>query len=181
MSSKDWLAIGIAILAAVAAGMWKASNIRSDVSNRWGDRVYVAHAGLSEQASVALRALRKDLNEILVDEKAFDPRMVIKDPASIRAQVKEFLKLMKLRDHLESNYQRLLAIGPWLLVAVACFGIGVAAALGHLVGFWSTGWVAILGWLVMTISGAGCILGFGAYAFLQHQLSVAETLSRAKV
>ena len=180
MIDVGWLTLGVVLLIAEAGAIWKLSTLRTDVSDKWGERVLVDAAGLDEQAILALRRVRTDIDELLVDEESFDPRNVLADPSRVKARLTRYSKLLKARGRLMSRYNWLLRVGPTLLISVATFGIGVAMALGHLAGLWNTGSVAAVGWVLMVVGGAMAILVGIAYAYLEYSLSKAETLSRSE-
>lgn len=179
MNDNGWLGLAFILLVAVAGGVFKLARLRGEVSDRWGDRVVVAQAGLEEAAIECLETLQTATDGILVKpDYDFNPTDVVANPASMKDLVSRFLSLLKVRDRLPLRYSQLLKVGPRFLIAVAVFGLGVSLAFGHLAGLWDHGWVAAIGWILMVLGGVSAIVGFVAYAYLENALSKAEELTR---
>lgn len=180
MIDVGWLSVGIVLLVAVAGAVWKFAALRSEVSQKWGERVLVDIAGLDEEATQALRQLRDDIDALLGDKEEFDPLHVLADPSKVKAQLVRFSKLTRARARVMTHFKWLLKLGPILLLSVIAFGIGAALGLGHVAGLWSSGDVAAFGWVIMGIGGIATFMGVAAYSYLEYSLSSAETLARSE-
>lgn len=178
MVKPEWLGIGIAILIPTVAAAWRFAGLRADMSEKWGDRIDLAKAGLSERALSVLRSMQREISDLLGIGEPFDPLDVIEDPAVLRAEAKNFLKLTRLRDRADSRYRLLLAVGPIGFVAAVAFGVGLVLVFLGLGEVIDDPWSAAGGRWLLLLAGLTLIVDVGTYAYLQHYLSAVDVESK---
>lgn len=165
------------VLATVPAA-WRFAGLRADVAEKWGERIDVAKAGLSEHATETLREMEKEIADLLGTGEPFDPLDVVKDPAVLKSQAKAFLKLIRLRDRAESRYRLLLKIGPAGLVASIIFALGISGVFLNVSHILDVSWIATLGLWLAIAAAVTLVVDFATYAYLQHYLSTVDVESR---
>jgi len=175
----EWLAVGLAIVLATIAAAWRFAGLRGDISEKWGERIDVAKAGLSEHATEILREMEHEIADLLGTGEPFDPLDVVKDPAVLKTEATDFLKLMRLRDRAESRYRLLLRMGPIGLVASIIFALGIVGVFLNVSNVLVVQWMATLGGWLAIVAGGILVVVFASYAYLQNYLSTVDVESRS--
>ena len=158
--------------------------MKGEVTDKWGDRVRIAEAGLEELASQSLNKLRNQLEEIADTEGSFNPRNVVANPATLRQSVRQFQKYLRVMERTPIYFRIMLALGP--ILTICCI---LLVAFGAII---LTSWsgVQVTGYEeAQAIAYKYCVIGFLAVlgvstiAFLIYVISVslvssAEVLSK---
>lgn len=168
------IGVGAAVLLAVAGALWRSASLRGDMNARWNKRVDFAVARIDELIGVELRVLRDEIDAFLPSTENFDPMQVIADPALLSKRAAHVVKLYRIRERMESDLARSRSVGPVLLVALSCMGLGTAC----LTGFYGE----LAEGVALRVSGLNLIcLGVflltvttAVFVFFQHRLSSGE-------
>jgi hypothetical protein len=173
------VAVGVGLWVPALISAWRAASLRSDLNKKWRDRVDLMIGGLSEKAAKRLVDVQRLIRDFVVEGSVtFDPLRVVREPADLKAPMRRFLRILKVRDRTSRRYKRVLWVGPVLLTAATVYVVGVALAvldISEIVDNRQMGWTGV----VMGVLGAlGILGGFVAYAYFEHMLSGAEILSQ---
>jgi len=171
-----FLALGAALLIPGIVALWRAASLRGDLSQRWIDRVDLVLTGLSEKAADELLQIQLMASDVVGSPGARDPLQIVGDPSALRSRLKRFVAMLRARDRVKPRLALLLRIGPAFLLIVPFYLAGILLAFSYLGELHSVRWAAVAAKYVILAALALMILLFIAYAYLQHQLSKAETL-----
>lgn len=149
------IGVGVALLIASGAGVWRVATLRGNVNARWAARVAFAVAALDEKTIRQLQVLRDDVDAVL-PEGAFDPGQAIADPAPLSTRAEEAVSLHRTRRHMQSSISGLMRIGRAAVAGLTAFFVGVACTTAHYAELWD--------WRVLGL--AGFILVGGSAVFL---------------
>lgn len=170
------IGVGVAVLVACGAGIWRVATLRGDVNARWAARVDFAVAALDEKTIRKLQALRDDVDAAL-PEDAFDPGQAIADPAPLSRRAEEAVSLHKTRQHMQSAIAGLMKIGRAAIGGLTGIFMGAACATAHYAELWD--WSPLQAVGVLLLGGSALfLLGVTAtYIVLQDRLASAEALA----
>jgi hypothetical protein len=170
------IGVGVALLIASGAGVWRVATLRGNVNARWAARVAFAIAALDEKTIRQLQLLRDEVDAAL-PEGAFDPGQAIADPAPLSIRAEEAVRLQRTRRQMQSSIAGLMRIGRAAVVGLTAFFIGVACTTAHYAELWD--WTTLrLGGLILVGGSALFLVGVTAtYVLLEDRLASAEALA----
>ena len=171
------LSLGLVLLLAVLAGVWRTASLRGDTFDKWRQRVELAEAGLSEIAAEELRHLQIEINFLLGAETQFSPSQVVADPGKLLASVLRLKRLIETRNRLQSRFTVLLWLGPFFFWTLLTLAVGLVLTFTHHGGVASNPFLGDVGTVICVVSGTIVVTCFGVYVYLQQFLSSAEIIS----
>src|ERR1700677_2351069 len=129
------IGVGVALLIASGAGVWKVATLRGNVNARWAARVAFAVAALDEKTIRQLQLLRDEVDAVL-PEGAFDPGQAIADPGPLSSLAEEAVDLQRTRRRMQSSITGLMRIGRAAVAGLAAFFLGTACTTAHYAELW---------------------------------------------
>ena len=176
LSDSDVLSLAVVLLLALGAALWRVASLRSDMREKWHQRVDIAYGGLADLAVSQLQELREGINDLIPARGRFDPRVVTVDPGQLVTNASQFGKTIRTRDRLRRRYSWLLRLGPYLLVVNAGLFLVVSGLAISLLGLFEWSFIQSWGIPIICVGFVAEILGLAMYVFLHHALSAAELL-----
>ncbi len=172
------IAVGVGVLVAVGAGIFKVAAMRGDMNTKWARRVAFAVAALDEKTIAELEQLRDDVENILpTGHGGFDPAQAIANPAPLFRRAENTVSYYRARARMEQDFVRLRGLCPLLLAALT--GLEIAAAV--LTVFYAElllwRWPRSCGLILLAGATVTLIAATAAYVVLQHRLAGAEILA----
>ncbi|BBH16803.1 hypothetical protein Back2_10900 [Nocardioides baekrokdamisoli] len=175
------IGVGVAVATPAIAAIWRTATLRGDTLEKLGDRVEIAHSGLSELALERLRNVQEKTDQHLGEvDGSFSPEFVVADPGEIVSLTRDFESAIKIRDTLRDRFQALLFICKWAWVPAVIYLAGVVlitalCATDTHTRLWRTS--------AFTVVGVGVLLGAVVvicYHYLHGEITSAELLARPK-
>lgn len=153
--------------------------MRGDVFSKWNDRVEVAHAGLTERASIELLRLQERITEALgATDGPFEPTQVIADPRPLIEAASRCAALLKTRDRVRKRFRRYRRLGPVLLAAVTLYVLALIGGTLYYTDRMTNSWLKSSAIGVGAFAVLVAIILFVSYAYYENRLSVAEELAQ---
>lgn len=174
------LSLGLVLLLAVLAAVWRMASLRGETFDKWRQRVALAEAGLSERAAEELRHMQIEISRLVGTEAQFDPSRVVADPGDLLAGVLRLKRLIEKRDRVQHRFRLLLLLGPIFFWTLLTLAVGIVLTIIYHGGLASNSLLGDVGIAICAVSGAIVVICFGVYAYLQQFLSGAEILSASK-
>lgn len=176
--------VGAAMVLATIGALWKVARLRADVFAEFHTRTALAQSGLDERAATALRELALTASRLVGDidtDGRLRPLNVIGDPAELKHQVGLFDRALRARERIPRYFERLLLVGPVLVVVLSILLLGELATLSYFSGWRRQRVVGYVGlWTSLGAAGLAVVAG-GYYAWLLQRFSGAEILSAPAV
>lgn len=169
------IGVGVAVLLAHGAGIFKCASLRGDMNNRWTRRVSLAVSGLDEKAIRELGLLRDDVEDTL--PSAFDPGQAITDPSPLTARATKITEYYGARTRMRGDFDRLLRVCPVVLYALTALAVATVALTVYYAELWDWTGLEIGGAIVGGAGALALVLSVAAYVVLQHRLADAEILA----
>ena len=169
--------VGSAFMLGFGGGLFQAVTLRASIHREWVDRKDRCFVGLDESALTALYSIHAQVSRYLEPGKEFWPKGPPLDPATLKNLVDDFSRALRWKSRMQLDIERLLRIGPLLVVA---FTLGiVAVGLVFLSQAWTpqNGMLAVVGYALFATTLIVLAGIYGCYVFFRHRLASTEILA----
>jgi hypothetical protein len=123
----DHAEVFVALAIPGIAGLWRSASLQHEISKEWSDRVDDTKIALEDRATTELLEMQEEITRIFGAGSGSPPRLATHDPGLLSEKASAFQKTLAMSSHLRRDYQLLLRVGPFLILASAAFLVGVAA------------------------------------------------------
>ncbi|MBV9193882.1 MAG: hypothetical protein JO168_07020 [Solirubrobacterales bacterium] len=173
--------VGLAVILALGAALWKAGNLRGEVNRAWAQRVDAVTTALTDRALDELQALRRETDRLLGDPDAENPPLLASvDPAPLVRRAEAVARYAQTRDRLDGYFRRLLRLAPLLIPTLIVLILSTAlltlyySKIEHFADFRLAGLITLVG------GGVVGVILFALYLIAEHRLSGAELLGGSR-
>lgn len=173
------IAVGAATLLAWGAAIFKAANLRGDLSRKWSSRVELAVLALDEKTVVELRELRAEIDTVLPAADApFDPGQVVSvDPAPLSERVERTAKYYTARVRMEKNLARARRLARIFVVVFAVLALATTLLTLRYAEIVNADWLKWAGFILGGLALIVLILAGTVYVVCADHLAGDEILA----
>ena len=172
------VALGVALVLAFGAGVWKAGSLRSDLIAVYQPRLILAQAGLDEKARVGLQRLAVRVSDALGGlDQQFVPSDVLADPSELLDLVASITNALNARRRLPKYLKGLLKIGPTLVTLLSVAIVSLIVTFAYFSGWSNERSMGLAGLYTTVVLVIAVAATASCYFVLLHLFSGAEILA----
>lgn len=172
------LTVGMVFVGPAVGWIWAAVNLRSNVIDKYQEKLPWTRAALDEQAAKWMRKLSDDIGKLLGGPGGqFDPDQALALPGVLRAEMEHVDRLLRARETVGRYHAWLRRIGPMLSVLGVVYLASAAVAVMYYAEItrWRSGGELALRIAVVAVALAALLVLL--YWFLSHRFDSARVLS----
>lgn len=167
----------VVLFVAITGAIVKTSDMKGDLVQQWRQRVQLAEAGLSERAAAELRALQRNIQDLLGTGIHFEPGHVVADPGALLSSVHRFQRLIEVRDGLRGTYDLLLTLPRVFFWGLVAADAGVVMLFVRFSGVWANWWLGWIGGAVFSVATVVLAWALWRYRRCHEKLADGDILS----
>lgn len=173
------VAIGITLLIALVAALWKGASIRGDIHQKWNSRIDIVLSALAERTMSQIRKINSSSSKFLSGIGSdFNPIQIIEQPPKeLIDSAKDFISTEKIYSNLKGQLKKFYLVGIFLILGSVLTCISVILFTYYFYAYHSNNIIFYLA-ILFGLPGLLClVVTIILYIYYNNRLSKAELFS----